>query len=1036
MQILHGTWLLDPTDDPFIQDGAFYLWAETAGGGHPGYLSGPTLQKLLCEDLSLPLGPPAQVRRQIVRCSFLLPAASGRSLPSPELARFLELELPTDWQWQPQPIDCYRLPAGGLVRFLHDLHFLIQQNRGEIQLGGDLLFWHHCSQFLKAVIYKDHYIPALRYRKLPPEKGKKKAPPAQIYPGWQCVGEQYEAGLRQYAEAMPLVCTLGSVGLQPPSSPLVAEDLLRHFCEVVLNAVVTHTPLTAAFDQQLSGSLVADCLSGAQSYWSADRPGALDDYRQWQSWQQKLTHLWSSTAFVLCLQLEAPEEEDEHQTLWQLSFLVASRRDPSWRLSLFDYWSAPEAERQQWQQHWLGSDFEANLLLALGYAARMCPLLWAGLRTSHPVGLDLEVEEAFAFLQDSAWVLEEAGFRVLVPAWWTPEGRRRARIRLKATARQAASAGQGLLNLQTLIDYQYELSIGDQSLSESEWQKLIAAKLPLVQLRGQWLVLEAERMQQMLEFWRRHREERPALSLLEWMKLSASESDLEFECDAALRSMLDRLSDQSRLIALADPPGLVGRLRPYQQRGLSWLTYLEQLGLGGCLADDMGLGKSLQVIARLLHEKAESPAAAPTLLIAPTSVLGNWRKEIEKFAPQLKVHVHHGSGRPQTSEAFQAACRTHDVVLSSYTLVRKDERLFGALEWQRLVIDEAQNIKNPKAGQTRAIQKLPARSRLALTGTPIENRLLDLWSIFQFLNPGYLGNESQFRKRFELPIQKENDREQAARLKRLIEPLVLRRVKSDPNIIRDLPDKIEQKLYCQLTREQASLYAAVLKDVEAQIEQVEGIARKGLILATLTRLKQICNHPMQFLQDNSPFSPERSHKLSRLGEMIEEVIAEGESLLVFSQFREIGAALERHLRQRHYNTYFLHGGVSREKRERQISEFQDPDTGPSVFILSLKAGGVGITLTRANHVFHFDRWWNPAVEDQATDRAFRIGQIKNVFVHKFVVMGTLEERIDQMIEHKKQVASAIVGADESWLSELDNERFKELIALSESALLE
>jgi SNF2 family DNA or RNA helicase len=324
-----------------------------------------------------------------------------------------------------------------------------------------------------------------------------------------------------------------------------------------------------------------------------------------------------------------------------------------------------------------------------------------------------------------------------------------------------------------------------------------------------------------------------------------------------------------------------------------------------------------------------------------------------------------------------------------------------------------------------------------LTGTPVENRLRDLWSIFNFLNPGYLGKEAQFRKSFELPIHKDNDRAKSATLKKLVEPFILRRVKTDKRIIDDLPDKIEQKMYCTLSSEQASLYEAVVKDVEEQLKEAEGIQRKGLILSTLLKLKQICNHPAQFLQDGSAFTTERSHKLERLGEMVEEVIDSGESALIFTQFTEIGGELERHLAHiRHYNTYYLHGGTSVARRERMITEFQDPETEPSLFILSLRAGGVGLNLTKANHVFHFDRWWNPAVEDQATDRAFRIGQRKNVFVHKFVAMGTLEERIDAMIEDKKRLSSLVVGTDESWLTELDNDTFKELIALRRSAVLE
>jgi len=352
-------------------------------------------------------------------------------------------------------------------------------------------------------------------------------------------------------------------------------------------------------------------------------------------------------------------------------------------------------------------------------------------------------------------------------------------------------------------------------------------------------------------------------------------------------------------------------------------------------------------------------------------------------------------------------------------------------------VDEAQNLKNPQAARTRAILKLTAQHRLALTGTPVENRLRDLWSIFNFLTPGYLGKETQFRRVFEAPIQRDNDHAASVTLKKLVEPFILRRVKTDQRIIADLPDKIEQKMFCTLSQEQASLYEAVVKDIAEQLATAEGIQRKGLILATLLRLKQICNHPAQFLQDGSAFTAERSHKLQRLDEMLEEALAAGESALVFTQFTEIGSALDRHLAQaRRYRTYYLHGRTSAARRDRLITEFQDAETTPSVFILSLRAGGVGLNLTKANHVFHFDRWWNPAVEEQATDRAFRIGQRRNVFVHKFVALGTLEERIDGLIEDKKRLSSLVLGADESWLTELDNETFKDLIALRRDAVLD
>jgi SNF2 family DNA or RNA helicase len=651
------------------------------------------------------------------------------------------------------------------------------------------------------------------------------------------------------------------------------------------------------------------------------------------------------------------------------------------------------------------------------------------------------MDEAFAFLKESAWVLGDACYTVIVPAWWTPDGRRRAKVRLKTSLRSPkgdTKLNQGILSLSAIISYEYQLSIGGEVVTEEEWEQLVNAKAPLVQFRGEWMELDRDKMQQLLQFWQTHQHEESEITLLDMLKVGTEAGDdLEWEHDQSLQEMLSKLHDKNAFAPIEDPENLQGSLRDYQKRGVAWLQYLENLGLNPCLADDMGLGKTLEVIARLLKEREEASKVGPTLVIAPTSVLGNWRNEIERFAPELDTLVHQGSTRLKDKQAFEDACQTHDVILTSFALARLDEKLLQGLKWHRVVVDEAQNIKNPHTAQTRAILKLTAPHRMALTGTPVENRLRDLWSIFNFLNPGYLGKEAQFRKEFELPIYRGNDLAKSTTLKKLVEPFILRRVKTDKRIIDDLPDKIEQKMYCTLTPEQASLYEAVVKDVEEQLKAAEGIQRRGLILATILKLKQICNHPMQFLQDGSAFTSERSHKLERLGEMIEEVIDSGESALIFTQFTEIGGALERHLEHtRHYNTYYLHGGTNVARRDRMIAEFQDPETEPSLFILSLRAGGVGLNLTKANHVFHFDRWWNPAVEDQATDRAFRIGQRKQVFVHKFLAMGTMEERIDAMIEDKKRLSGLVVGTDESWLTELDNDTFKELIALRRSAVLE
>ena len=926
---------------------------------------------------------------------------------------------------------------------LNDIHFIALNAAEDFQLGADILFWHQYSQAIKSIIAKDQYIPALKYQAISstPTKSKKAKQILnfEIHPSWELLSETYEKNIQLYVAAMPGACTAGMNSPDTGSGMFDKESLLRHFSECLLHDIVTGTPFTGKIDQQIADTLLYRCVYPYRPMlMQPSSEKKLKDYKDWLTWRTNLTKAHTESGFTLCFRLE--EASPSNIDNWQLHFLVAAKHDPSLKLSLEEYWGLGRSDRAEAARPF-GKDFEKNLLLALGYAARIYPTIWNGMATDHPTGCILTMDEAFGFLKESAWVLSEAGYAVIVPAWWTPDGRRRTKVRLKTSVRSSKGAttiSQGHLSLNTIISYEYQLSVGGQVVSEEEWEQLVNAKTPLVQFRGQWMELDRDKMQQLLQFWQTHQHEKSEITLLDMLKIgSEAEDDLEWDHDQSLRDMLSRLHDKNAFAPIKDPKALQGTLRDYQKRGVAWLQYLENIGLNPCLADDMGLGKTLEVIACLLKEREEEDRLGPTLIIAPTSVLGNWRKEIERFAPELRTMVHQGSTRLKDRQKFVDACQANDVVLTSFALARLDEKLLQGLKWHRVVVDEAQNIKNPHAAQTRAILKLDAPRRVALTGTPVENRLRDLWSIFNFLNPGYLGKEAQFRKEFETPIYKSNDLTKSTTLKKLVEPFILRRVKTDKRIIDDLPDKIEQKMYCTLTPEQASLYEAVVKDVEEQLKEAEGIQRKGLILSTILKLKQICNHPMQFLQDGSAFTSERSHKLERLGEMIEEVIDSGESALIFTQFTEIGSALEKYLEHtKHYNTYYLHGGTSVKRRERMITEFQDPETEPSLFILSLRAGGVGLNLTKANHVFHFDRWWNPSVEDQATDRAFRIGQRKNVFVHKFLAMGTMEERIDAMIEDKKRLSSLVVGTDESWLTELDNDTFKELIALRRSAVME
>jgi SNF2 family DNA or RNA helicase len=441
------------------------------------------------------------------------------------------------------------------------------------------------------------------------------------------------------------------------------------------------------------------------------------------------------------------------------------------------------------------------------------------------------------------------------------------------------------------------------------------------------------------------------------------------------------------------------------------------------------------VIAFLLREqKLGKRKSRPNLLICPTSVVGNWQREVGRFAPSLDVMVHHGSDR-LAGEEFAESIMEHDLVVTSYGLARRDADDLAAADWKGVILDEAQNIKNPSSKTAQAARSFRAEYRFALTGTPVENRLMELWSIMEFLNPGYLWSQKRFRERCVIPIERYDDERSTAELRSLVAPFLLRRLKTDPKVISDLPEKLEMKIYCNLTKEQVTLYEAVVKDMMQEFDEGEETAgmsemeRRGKILSGLMKLKQLCNHPALLLHDRSELEG-RSGKLQRLVEMLEEVLAEEDKALIFTQFTEMGDALQEYLASKfRCDVLYLHGSVPQKKRDRMVSLFQEGTNGPPLFIVSIRAGGTGLNLTRANHVFHFDRWWNPAVEDQATDRTFRIGQTRRVQVRKFICAGTFEEQIDQLIERKKSLAESIVGAGENWITEFSNAELRKMITL-------
>jgi non-specific serine/threonine protein kinase len=652
----------------------------------------------------------------------------------------------------------------------------------------------------------------------------------------------------------------------------------------------------------------------------------------------------------------------------------------------------------------------------------------------HPVAWT--PKEAYAFLREIP-VLEASGVIVHVPDWW--HARRPPRPQVKVSVGTKAPGGVGA---DAMLDFSVALTLDDETITPAEWRRILAGTENLVLLKGKWVEVDREKLQQVLDHWKdAERAAREGVSFLAGMRMLAGvAADLGGDLAAATEAAawtrvsagpwLDEvLADLHRPHGSreADPgDALKGTLRPYQRDGIGWLWLLSRLGLGACLADDMGLGKTIQVLALLLV-LAQKGDHGPHLLVVPASLLGNWRAEMARFAPSLRPLVIHPS-ELTAAEIADAPARLDgaDVVLTTYGTVLRTPWI-AEQRWGVAVLDEAQAIKNPDAKQTRAVKKLHARMRLALTGTPVENRLSDLWSLFDFICPGLLGSAKQFRdtaKKLEA-----GGPGGYAPLRNLVRPYILRRLKSDRSVVADLPDKTEVRAFCPLTRVQAALYERAVGELQEILDTVEGIKRRGVVLAYLLRFKQICNHPSQWLGDGV-YDPAQSGKLGRLRELCEPIAARQEKVLVFTQFREMTEPLAGFLADVFGRPgLVLHGETPVKKRPALVAQFQD-DAGPPFFVLSIKAGGTGLNLTAASHVVHFDRWWNPAVENQATDRAYRIGQKRNVLVHKFVCRGTIEERIDALIEQKRGLSDEILsGGGEAWLTELGSDELLRLVSL-------
>ncbi|TEB07793.1 ATP-dependent helicase HepA [Pelotomaculum schinkii] len=740
-------------------------------------------------------------------------------------------------------------------------------------------------------------------------------------------------------------------------------------------------------------------------------------------WQQ------DHTPFRTCLELAEPDGED---TAWLLNIILQDKED---RGSLAAW--EPGAMRPDWQEH--SDRVERDIQKWID----ILPWLQDS-RGEGSAGLRRELTEvdAWEFLNTGSIQLAQAGHTVFLPKWWQEVQKLVPSLKIR-TRSSVGSSKESLLGVSQIVQFDWNLAVGGLELPEEEFRKLVAKKRRLVRIQGKWIQLDPAFVKKIQQYLRK----KDGISLGEILHMRlltpvdetslepepgpAEALQVEVELSGQFARMVEQLNNLDQIPILETIASFYGSLRRYQLAGASWLLFLRRFGLGGCLADDMGLGKTIQWIAYLLKVQENENPPCPSLLICPTSVLGNWQKELARFAPSLKVQLHYGPQRAKGPD-FLSSIEGVGLVITSYNLAHIDEEDLAAVEWDCICLDEAQNIKNAYTKQAAAVRKFKGRHRIAMTGTPMENRLTELWSLFDFINPGYLGSSKEFNRSFISAIEKKGDATDIGRVQKLIRPFLLRRVKNDPAIELDLPEKQEQKEYIPLTVEQASLYESVLEDLFNKLEKSDGMARRGLILSTLMKLKQICDHPALFLKEGPLENINAgSKKVERLLEMIAELRQQGDRCLIFTQFIRMGQLLQEViLKELGEESYYLHGGTPRKERDEMVARFQDTGShNYNIFILSLKAGGLGLNLTAANHVFHFDRWWNPAVENQATDRSHRIGQNRHVMVHKFISLGTMEERIDEVLERKSSLNEQIIGAGEAWVTEISTSELRELFSL-------
>ena len=997
--------------------GLFFLWAEHSfvnenivkdGHTHPFCASCSELQKLLEKaDMTL-----AENQTRCYTANVALPAFDGMPLPSSEILGEYESDNLTLQEFE---VPVLQLTSENMEKFKQLEDRDRRLSIPGVMPGNDALFMIESYKYASILALRGCFIPYM----------KKTAD--GCFSCWDPLYlPKYHTEYTSHINSIPPVLKNFRIGkvTAPSDDRKLGTAILERFIDGIIRTAQTKNAKGKLVNIDNTHEMWLRSLTWARTSLTRWNEELRSVYPQIAAWADE-AKTGSGEPWRLILRLEEPERMDD-DTRWLVTWHIQALRDESIIIPAERVWNPTAVERGWFEM--IGENPRKFLLQTLGIIANYVPPIEDSLYKPNPIFCEFTAQQLYEFMTDALPRLSEDGVRVQYPAaWGNPEDRVRFAFSGDLEDKAVFSSQSGL-SLDELLDVNWNITLGDELLTPEEIQKLAELKTPFVKLHGKVVFVDKEELAKIMANLKQLPEKIDRRSAL-LSTLSGNYDGLHLSSmqkSGWLSNAVDVLTGKTKLPELGLPENFCGTLRPYQLRGLSWLDWLTKLGLGGCLADDMGLGKTVETLALLQQQKNEGKTG-PVLLVCPTSVVENWRLEAERFAPQLKTLVHYGMGRMR-GDRLARAVQNNDLVITSYSLLSRDFATITKIKWRGAILDEAQNIKNPLTRQSKTAHSVTADWRLALTGTPVENHVGDLWSVLKFCVPGLLPNKTRFAKEFLRPIQT-GSAQKLSKLRLMTGPFILRRVKTDKEIIADLPDKIESREFCPLSREQASLYAAVLKKLENKLAASSGIQRKGLVLSTITNLKEICDHPSLYLKDDAE-KANRSGKLARLAELTDVMLSAGDRTLIFTQYAAMGKIIKDYL-QETFGTevLFLYGGLTKDKRDALIRRFAKPN-GPQIFVLSLKAGGTGLNLTNANHVILYDRWWNPAVEQQAVDRAYRIGQKRNVQVHYFCCKGTLEEKIEKFISSKQQVAEAVVREGENWLTELSDSELHELFALS------